>query len=366
MMPSKFSALWTKLLAFFALLAIITPIRCEELQTTVRGFAYTTVFSDNRWFDNKSSIAINLDADYGPFAVRTQVATETNAVRRLVGEYSFIVPWINMTSVWQVGRYVRLDSFYNNVTDSPGTSGMAILPMAGYNRRMATGTFTIMDGWQTWNSVVVGETLVTARYGYGKMMIESQRDLHKEVFSGKIVKGLDLESAEGVYDFGLHLEHHNWHAYYSHNYYKINTKVTEPSNPMANFVNRTYSSVDYPVDKIGLKYFCKKYWVQGEMAKGTTYSTNYRGVKKHELGATDYNVIAGYAFKESYAAYIGQSRGFNDQGRTAKDRFIGVTYDNGKWAASLEYHKGEGLAWRKYDSPIDSWNAFVTSVTYRF
>ena len=115
----------------------------------------------------------------------------------------------------QLGRFPRIDSFYNNITDNPGTSNLAILPMAGYNRRMITGTFIMMDGVQILHSKLIDNGLIFTEFSYGKMVVEDQKATQMEAFR-MANSNIELKSKNDNFDFMLGWKNDNWTVYSSY------------------------------------------------------------------------------------------------------------------------------------------------------
>lgn len=349
----------------------------DRLEWSYNGFIYTTQFSDNNWFNDRTIGGINLDAFYKTFAVRTQVSSYANQrIRRFVLEYAHPLG-SHVEMVYQAGRFARLDSFYESgVTNNPSVPGTAIPPNAGYSYRMFNGAFVIMDGIQAQSTYKLDSgNLVKARYAIGKMTIPSQTDIQLEAFKRTLLNNdeADIVGNRTSYDAGIHYETASWHTYMARNYYAMYV-VQSGNSALAKTVANTYATLNYKVDKIGTKYITNKWWAQiewfhdiTESFKGTT------GLLSSNNNAVGENHQIGMYYGDSWSYYAGRSYGRNKTaGSRNDDNFIGATWYKNQWTVSTELHNGAGFAWRKYDAPlvinsnVPKWNSIVTSITFRF
>lgn len=352
------------------------PGRPENLQTT--GFIYFTHFSDRDWFEGRQVAAINVDYDINNFAIRSQLSTyQEQPLRRFVLEYSTPVV-SNVEAVAQVGRFSVIESVFNDVTSSPAAFQMAMLPQSGYSYRMFNGSFSIMDGWQIGTSWRNGDWLVKARYGEGKAVVPSETDLIHEAFkrdfSGNDAISMTALPKSSV--FGMQVETNNFVGYLSRNVYKHSVSQIGTSR-LATLAATVYSEISYRVDRVGGKYDNGDWWIHQEWVQDYTHAFNkHPSVNKwakvnNSVGDV---TILGYHINDNWAAYLGRSHGRNKMSPTHNvDEFVGATWNSHPFTVSVEVHKGEGFAWRKYDAPMTAvypdypkWNSIVISGTYVF
>jgi hypothetical protein len=340
----------------------------------VNGFIYNTTFGDKDWQNGRTVAAINADYFLGSFAARTQLSSyQDQHIRRAVLEYSHPIG-SNVEMVYQAGRFTRLESFYEGITDNPGNYKQAILPFGGYSYRMFNGAFVIMDGVQGQATFKLPQDyLLRARYSQGKMTVPSQSDIQKEAFR-RVFPGVTIDGTNHNYDWALALESVNYKWYVSRNRYHMNV-LTDGSNATANVVSNTFNLIDYRVDKAGVRWDNQKYVAQLEWFHDITeiWKKNRSLPLASNNNAVGFNWMLGTYLNDNWSVYAGRSYGRNKvAGSHNDDNYAGVTWNDGPWTVSTEYHKGNGFAWRKYDAPfvaapnVPKWSSWVASVTYRF
>lgn len=349
------------------------PGKPAELQ--ISGFVYATMFQDQDWQNDHYVAATNIDYDFGRWAVRSQISTyKEDPVRRLVLEYSHPITR-SLEATYQVGRFARLETFVDGVTNNPGVTGLAVMPMAAYNYKMFNGSFVLMDGVSGKLTYSDGhDGLWSVRYKVGKMVIPEQHSIQMEAFrqepSG--TNKVRLDPRNDSRDIGFHYENNQWHLYLAQNTYQLTT-VNLGGSAFAQNVANTYQHIDYRIARAGAKWDNQKYWVQTEWSHDTTKYTNNLGVTTPGTNAFNNNLYIGKYLGDNWNVYYGISYGHNKTARTFnRDKLIGVTWNKGDWTVSTEFHSGLGNSWRKYDAPkvaapdLPSWNSLVTSITYRF
>ena len=351
------------------------------------GFVYGTWFEDGDWNRGKTAVAVNLDVTTNNFRFNTQVGTDENGgdhpLRRIFLEYSYPKRGTdsdtdNVHSV-TVGRFTRLDSFYNNATDNPGSVGMAVLPFAGYNYRYQDGTFTSIDGIQyRLQHKTDGDDLITAKASWGRMYIDDEEKINRHLNGGKSVsRGIEYTGGDGTWDAAVHYETDHWHVFYARTVYKMDVVA----KPTATFMERIRVNIakefDYTNDRLGIRYRCNTYFVQGEFLQGITRTYSNTNVETTRLTARDGYMLAGLYINDYVTVYAGHSRGRSVQEvkyvkpsysfvNRADDSWVGISYEYGKYAAALDWHTGEGQSWAKIGSDTEEWKSLIASFTYRF
>lgn len=339
----------------------------------ITGFVYTTQFSDNNWHRGRTIGVANFDIHDEQFAFRGQLSTyKDQHLRRAVIEYSHPVG-STVEMVYQLGRFTRVESFYEGITDNPGSYRQALLPMAGYNYRMLNGAFVILDGAKAQATFKLpNDYLATLSMSLGHASIPNQVDIQKEAF-GRTIPGVNVTSTNKNYDINLHVKHDNLYGYISKNRYNFTVQpLTTSSTALA--TSSAFNEIEYSLSKIGLKWDNDDFVLQGEAMHGVTYVHNAnRTAITSTTNAFDYNWLAGKQVKEDVFAYVGRSLGQNKTRNTRNnDTFIGVSYIKPKWTTSIEYHQGRGRSWARYDVLLSpgtttaTWNSWVVSATYRF
>lgn len=361
-------ALWISLF-----LVVSCSSQADELfdmdNLQVSGYAYTTQFEDDNWYDDRTRMAVNLDYMYNNWAIRAQVSTDPDdALKRLFIERNDLLGSFETTV--RVGRVARYESFYSSL-DTPGGTGMVMLPNSGYAYRLLDGVLASIDGIQLEGVKRFEDTRVSAKYSYGKMVIPSQANIGREVFRDNWNEDIEITSIP-VYNIGIHIDSGYWDGYYSFGTFSgvshDNTSsaadfMTKIKNKMATDYIHEYR---YNQDKLGLRYDNKSYWIQSEIVNSLTYADSVTEKNTYFRHANDVNLIIGKHI-EDFDFYIGHSNGRNFTDETFnKESFIGATYFSGPWVTSVQYNNGQGHAWHKYDSNIDHWNSFLGSITYNF
>lgn len=349
-------------------LFICSIANANEIGFNYSGYVYNTTFSDSGMHNSRTVMAINLDTDYSNYAIRTQIANVNSdfKLRRLVAEVS--LPVASSTDVtYQIGRFGRVDSFYNSVLDSPSSYQMAILPFGGYSYRMFNGSFVLMDGQQMIiKQRTANGSMVSFRAAYGKMVIDEQSELQKEAIR-TYINDIEMVPINGSYDLGLHYETRNWHAYIARQYFKSSQKALSNSKITQRLVDY-FNNSEYTLDRYGIKYSNNAYYVQIESTHGKSFSYSANDNIIASINAYDYNYVLGYRMGDG-SVYIGQSYGVNKTANSTNfDKFIGGTYNYDKLTMSLEYHIGEGRGWVKHDNPNSNydWKTFILSTTLKF
>jgi hypothetical protein len=330
---------------------------------------YYTWIQDQDFHENESRLAINADITHdNGIAFRTQLTTQDQQPRRAVIEYNKHINE-NCSVTTQVGRFIRLDGFYNNVTDSPSSSGMSFLPLATYNRRMNTGTFTLMDGGNVTLYKRKDDMLIETGVRYGRAFIETDEQVQMEAL-GRTIPNLEIDNQFNNYDWYARLTKDKQTYLLSYNHYSIYTKSNSPTDPISNFISNSAKNVIYDTVKFGAANRWDDFELSGEFHWGKTVTEDVKGKETFKKIARNIYVKAAYDIGDEWNVYLLQSLGEAGDESKAQDSVIGVTRDDGVWMLNLEYHKGwnSRSAWMKYNSPDDKrdWNTLVASVVRRF
>ncbi len=361
----KFSKSLTSLLAL--LLAQNVLADDTGIETSLTGFVTGTAFSDKDWHTAAYTAALNFDVTKGFWAVRGQIAEPyAQPIRRLVAERSIFVAQGNEVLV-QVGRFPRIDSFYNNVTDTPASAEMAILPLAVYNRRIVKNrTFNSLDGAQIIYTI---QTLGIVRLhaDYGKMTVENQCETQIEASKLPCRTGYRIDGIRGNYDYGVTYEINNFTLLAYRGDIRAKTVLLNPKDITSVVLSTKASSIDYDTVKFGARYdYHHKWWVQTEMMHndfslalpGKPFVSGQRSVNRY--------VLVGACATDQFCSYASYNHGKNTTGGKARDLVVGSTYTYNTLTTSLEYHRGSGRSWEKYFAPAADWSSWVLSITKGF
>lgn len=362
---SKFYALLSSLL-------FVTPAYAES-EIEMSGFAYATLFSDSNLHDNRYVTAMNADYSTDLLDFKGQISNYTESpIRRLTVERSFSIGKKSDVTI-KLGRFSRINSLYNNILDTPASTSMAMLPMASYPYRFFSGAFTIMDGAKVDFQTKLGDHALSTHFSYGDLVIGSQDSLQNEFFRTTI-KGMELASTP-AYTVEQHYEHGDFKVYASRSEYNAYSKVTE-LNPTSNYIVSTYKTQNYHLDKAGIKWDNGKYLVMYEASNGDLTAASVINTPTYSETSTDNYLLVGFRPTPSVLIYTGQSISdgqINDMASRYiiptgnKDTFAGISSNFGKAFIALEYHRGSGQYWMKYDALAPhTWSSWVTSVAYQF
>ena len=333
--------------------------------TEVTGFAYNTHFGDQHWQSDRNVLAINVDNMNDYLDTRAQFTNnEYAAIRRAtIGKTIHITGGTHLTL--QAGRMSRVDSFFNNLVDSPAASGMAVLPMGGYNYRMLQGSFSIADGWKADLQGHLGDHLIHGHWTHGYMTVMDQMNYQQEVLK-KQVQGIQLNSMIGD-TWELHHEFGNFHEYISRTLYGATTELTQ-SNATSRYYATNAAKALYDLNKYGIRYDDDNFFAMAEYSSGYSHTYSQSGQKTSITDAWDQSGTVGVYFGDRWSAYIGQSYGRNLTAHTeARDDYFGVTKRWDRLTISADYHDGKSQAWMKYDAVAPyEWKSMVVSTTYQF
>jgi len=279
------------------------------------------------------------------------------------------MPLITNTDItFQAGQFPRLTSIYD-VSDSPGNSGLAILPLGLYNRRTVRDlTFNAMRGV---NFTVRNKTdngVLTFRGAYGKLFVENQCTTQQEVFGVKSCSNdYELYGTEGNYDYGITWQEGRWYFVAYRISFLGGTKVINPANPVADYIASNASSLQYTEDSLGIVYnHIQGIYFGAEILRNNQYAKDInKGWHSTDQLIKGY-VEVGWTFNDMFSMYGELNYGKTRSNEYTRDDVIGVHFSYKRTVTSFEFHHGEGINWVNYNSPSTKWNSFVLSTTYTF
>lgn len=363
-----------KILTLVLLLSSTQVSSSTDLKAAISGFISGTLVSDPNFYENTARGAINLDMTKDSYAFHTQLAssvefpTESLISRMTLEKVIGITEGHEMSLV--VGRYPRLFSFYNAITDAVGTSGLATLPLSQYKRRYITDSRMISgDG-----------LLVNYRYHETDYSLEFTADVnqvskvnsclvHMEIYNKPCNHGYGYESDNPNFDFGLQYDSNTLRVLAAITFIDIKSYLNDAKDPVALGTYTNANKFSHRLYKLGIIKNIDNWWVQTE--------ATYRDIKKSVIhnDLEDFNLqlggyaIGGYHFTESVNGYVGYSisRSSRSTYYNLNDYFVGATYSGDYGITySIEYHNGNGKDWNRYLSPTDNWSSAVLSVTKQF
>lgn len=366
-----------KALAF--VLLVISPCSMAAdtgFKADISGFISGTVFSDPDFYENTARGAVNLDVTKGSYAFHIQFASSVelpteSLISRMTLEKTFSIAEGNEMSII-IGRFPRLYSFYNAITDAVGTSGQAMLSLSQYKRR------TVAD-----SRMISGDgIMLNYRFHQDDYAIEFTADvsqsskinncmIHKEFYNkpcGNL--GYGFSSDNPNFDFGLTYEDPTLKVLLAIIQIDIKAYLTNPKDPLAVATYTVGNKWSHRHYKFGFIKQLGDWWTQVE---GTYRNILMAGIGKDyvtynkQIGG---DFLVGYHVNSDISAYAGYSLSWSAIGDgkfNLDDKYIGATYASGDgFTYSLEYHIGRGRDWNRYLSPDDNWSSAVMSVTYQF
>lgn len=357
-----------KLIAVLITLMLPGATYAGNIDTNISGFITGTAFSDSNWQPSSYSAATNVDIFYNDWAIRGQLAIPyEQPIRRLVVEKSF---WLGHRQelLLQVGRFPRIDSFYNGITDTPGTAGMAMLPLGKYNYRLNDNrTFNTINGIQAIYSVKTDIGHFQIHGDYGKMEVEKQCDIQAEATKLPCRAGYNIKGENGNYDYGLTFSHGPWTALVSKGKIFAGTELLNKKDRVSVGLTTIAEHMSYDATKIGLSYNDPGWWLQTELMENKFNLAAKNKELVNVQTSVNLYVLGGIYWSDKFSSYAVYSHGKSSSSNGgALDRAIGSTYTDKSTTYSLEYHQGQGKAWEKYFAPNNSWNSWVISVTKSF
>ena len=343
----------------------------NKLKYSITGFTTLTIFSQNQFYDNTASVALNLDLTYNDYAVRTQfsVDNDINRFNRFTIEKSIDID-TNKELLIKLGRFPRLVSFYNNLTDSPGTYEVAMIPLGVYTRRLLKSqAFNAIDGVSilyTLTNPEINNKILKFYLNYGQVPLDNQCIVQQEYRYDKCLSGYKFKSDIHDYDVGVSYEINNLTFIASNTNIQFKTELINPNDPVSNFLVKRTNRLIANVTKLGFKYNREKYLLQGEYSYHN-YSVNnslQNTISIHKEN-TSY-ILAEYRWQSNFSTNIQYSYGSSLYLGQYNDKSIGMTYILDNTTLSLEYHSGYGVEWKKYLATSPYWNSVVFTASYTF
>lgn len=350
-------------------LLVTTQVYGDISGLNLSGFAYTTLFQDNDWFDNDSRVAVNFATDFDHVNLLGQIDTQKSQPRRLAIEYA--APLSDKTSVkFNFGRMVRLDGFYNNVTDSPASHGMSMLPLAIYSRRMLTGTFMLLDGASISGTTKNDGTLMEYGIRFGAPYIDSNEYLQKEAFR-TYASNAQYVRRYNNYDLYYQISIEDHSLLLSINHYSIDFNNRNPADKLSSYIAANAARINFDTAKIGYIYDFGRYRFTTEYHYGKTELLSDADKVSAYIKAHSIYGMLGYSISDECEIYSLYNYGRSENtGSQVKDFASGISFDFGRYFFNLEYHDGSSNhgTWVKYDAPSGkhTWQSLVVSAALRF
>lgn len=356
----KSSKSLTKALTCALIATVWVQAEAEELSVSHSGYVTGTAFSDQDFYPNVAKAAVNLDAEYGNFGARTQVTDK--GVSRLAIEYA--IPAHGRNFVVQAGRLPRLTTLHSDIFGSPAEWGMAVLPLASYNRRMVhASAFNAVDGIRGQLNLAsnkgVGLKLMAAG---GRMAITDACALQSEFTKNPVCDpDWKIKPNRGSYALGAQVDFGDLELLYSIDRFMGRTEARPGAGPMAQYLTKVLApEIDYRVYRWGVKYAKPDYFVQAEGTENRT-RTSTKGVTSTAMDAS----VTGGVRLGDWTPYGTMSFGKSRDGNISRDVALGLTWAEGGWSISAQRNKGEG-AWKRFDTPGKAWDSYSASITYRW
>lgn len=342
----------------------------SDIEYNLSGFVTATAFSDKTWFDNTKNVALNYDLQYQDWIVHTQLAEPyKNIIRRFTIEKNFSNDHNDSEVSVQVGRFPRLQSFYNNILDDPGSIGFAMIPLGEFSRRVILNrSFNSLDGIKISHTMHYNKGIVKIVSDHGIPSVEEQCLTQNEISKSQCTPDYSIGGKGGNYDLGITYDDSNLMLTGFVGSIKMNISQNTTSTNTTKLIYNI-DEINYDYIKTGIKYSQPKWWVQSELSfidfKVIDYNTQYK--KTLDLRQwKNYYVLGGYNWTEDFNTYISFSNSTSNKNIVNNDKLIGATLTKNNSIVSLEYHKGKGYSWKQYFATDEKWNSWVLSFTQRF
>jgi hypothetical protein len=349
---------------------LLFALQCNatEFAASFSGFATYTAFSNQSFAESSGRVAANGSLHYGDAAIKTQIDNDPDKkIRRFALEYAW--PWEKNNVVVQLGRLPRLNTLFSDVYGNPSEWGMAVLPLATYNRRKVHSlAFQAIEGVKVQYDKGLSFGNLRTTINYGTAIQERAHEWQTEAYRGVSFPGWDLDGdPHNSGDIALELTAGRWTAIASHNKVAVNTVLLDPADRRAVGLTSKILGLDYRFTRAGLKYATCDWSIQGEYGAGRNHLVTPAG-EKLESKAWDAYILGGYDVLPKLTAYAGYATGQRYGSFLSIDRFAGATYRHGRWSYSAEYHHGNG-SWGEYhgNDTVYRWeHLFVGAATVAF
>lgn len=333
----------------------------------VSGFATITRFTDNEWFDNTANMAINVGYYDENWSVLTQLAVPyDDPIRRFTIERVFNANNQYIVNL-KVGRFPRVDTTFNSITDAPSSYGMAMLPLGQYSRRVSLNrAFNVIDGvginyiYQNFNSGIF-----KLNGDYGLAPIDNQCKVQYELTRKSCDPAFDVVSQNGNYDLGASYEINTYKFSGSVGNIQFGFNVNPSMEEKPNDLAAQADTAKLKYIKLAALYSYQDWWFLSEITDINYLISKEQHAKTIQQWLTHY-VLMGYNWRSDFNTYVSVSHGHSILGTNGKDVVVGATYISDNTTISLEHHQGNGHSWSKAFSTIDHWNSWVFSITQRF
>lgn len=351
----------------------------KEFDVILSGFITTTLFSNSDWFNTARAAALNVDIVKGDYALKMQLSEPfEKMIRRMVIEKSFGLG-NNREGAIQIGKFPRLASFYNNVNDAPGSTGLATIPLGEYSRRLIeNNTINSIEGINFIYKQYYTDNFLTVRFGIGDASIEENCKFQQEITFSPCNTNWNYSFDKGGFSIGVNYElGRNWEFLGAVNVYKFKTNLIDDSDPIAAYYHSAFALNEGNLGTIGFKYKGKGWYTQTEGTK-TIFRTAAEGniATEWTTSSNTYSLIS-FDINDNLSVYAHYDRSWWATQRVSTDAVIGFTYIHKNTKTSLEYHNGTattyptdigstGSDWKKQFSPLEKFNSFVLAFTYQF
>ena len=364
MMPK--SSKWTiKLALLCAGLASAAAHAKEDWSISHSGFITYTAFSDPSFYPNAGKLALNIGAERGELALRAQITDQ--GFSRWALEYG--IPAFQRNFLVQVGRVPRLTTFHSDIFGSPAEWGMAVLPLASYNRRMVHAqAFNAVEGVRVQQHLALGGHSLRLAAVTGRLSSQDDCALQQEFSKAPACDPQwRIVGTPGSYAVSAQGEQGRFQWLVSVDRFQAKTELTVPPGikPSRSALLSTQiiaPRIDYRVYRWGLKWSDVDWYVQAEGTDNRT-RTSTLGLMS---SAFDGSVTLGLRL-ERWTPFmnLAYGRGHAEGSRPSRDRALGLTYLTDDWAATIQHNRGTG-SWKRLDTPETDWNTTSAAVTYRF
>ena len=342
-----------KLFKFASLLLLSISAQASNLYYS--GFIFNTEVLNDDYKDSKWMLAGNATYNTKLFSLSGQVANKErlSPIRRL----HLDIP-LPLDLNFRVGRFSRVMGFYNDVSDSPSTSGMGILPQAPYNDNFLTASFATMDGIQL-NYLHTSNFFITyIEASYGKVEIADQKFVQENLFNYHATN-IEFGAENDSYSLFTKLESGPVSILFEYSQYNMKWDIIGQPQNIKDFYAQQFA-LSEPKPNGSIKRLGLKLW----QLSNTELSGEYYKLEASNNDNSSGFYILGETFLKDFYVFYGYSEANTSSGNGSSDRFFGIGRDFENAFLVLEYHNVHGKAW--IDSNVDKVDSAVLTVGYRF
>ena len=346
---------------FYALLISLFFVTTAHSELTLSGYATATYFSESDYSLPTSMVRVRA---YDTLTDNVTLAVTLTTYGELLDEamINWQVPngpnWKDgdFTYSLNVGRYGRVNSLYNGVTDTPSTAGLAMLPPGVYSLRLLKADLDMADGVQfIARKKLNREDLITIRAAVGTGIMSTPDYTHKELLGntlGEVYKVKPVDN--GAIDLSIEYSDEDSKFYFAHNEFPYTSNV--PGIP----------KLQQSFDRIGMSYDLEYMLIEAELAHTTVNWKNNVDTTVNDESIDGASIVLRHPINDDYTVYTSFSNMKNVKNYTMQTSSVGITYAKPTYTISLEVMDGSGTMQPNQDNRGSQWSSVIFTFTKKF